>query len=69
MSVSLVRRVIIALSIAAFGSGMSMRIMDPMLVQLSLDFAIPLGMASWTITVFGVAYGFAQLIFGPLGDR
>jgi predicted MFS family arabinose efflux permease len=67
--VSLVRRVIIALSIAAFGSGMSMRIMDPMLVQLSLDFAIPLGMASWTITVFGVAYGFAQLIFGPLGDR
>ena len=69
VSDGLARRVIIALSIATFGSGMSMRIMDPMLVQLSLDFAIPLGTASLTITVFGVAYGFAQLIFGPLGDR
>ena len=46
-----------------------MRVMDPMLVQLSFDFAVPLGMASWTITVFGMAYGFSQLIFGPLGDR
>jgi predicted MFS family arabinose efflux permease len=43
--------------------------MDPMLVRLASDFAIPIGMTSWSITVFGVAYGFSQLLFGPLGDR
>ena len=63
------RRAIIALSAAAFGSGMSMRVADPMLVRLSSDFSIPLGMAAWVVTVFGFAYGFSQLFFGPLGDR
>jgi predicted MFS family arabinose efflux permease len=65
----LINRAIVALSVAAFGSGMSMRVMDPMLVRLASDFAIPIGMTSWSITVFGVAYGFSQLLFGPLGDR
>lgn len=68
-STTVIHHVIVALSVAAFGSGMSMRVMDPMLVQLASDFAIALGSASWTITVFGVAYGFSQLLFGPLGDR
>ena len=63
------RRAIIGLSAAAFGSGMSMRVADPMLVRLSSDFSIPLGMAAWVITVFGFAYGVSQLFFGPLGDR
>jgi predicted MFS family arabinose efflux permease len=63
------RRAIIALSAAAFGSGMSMRVADPMLVRLSMDFSIPLGMAAWVVTVFGLAYGVSQLFFGPLGDR
>ncbi len=64
-----VRRAIIALSAAAFGSGMSMRVADPMLVRLASDFSIPLGMAAWVVTVFGFAYGVSQLFFGPLGDR
>ena len=63
------RRAIIALSAAAFGSGMSMRVADPMLVRLASDFSIPLGMAAWAVTVFGFAYGVSQLFFGPLGDR
>lgn len=46
-----------------------MRVADPMLVRLSLDFSIPLGMAAWVVTVFGFAYGVSQLFFGPLGDR
>ena len=65
----LINQAIVALSVAAFGSGMSMRVMDPMLVRLASDFAIPIGLASWSITFFGVAYGFSQLLFGPLGDR
>ncbi len=60
---------IIALSFAAFGSGMSMRIADSMLVRLASDFGIPLGSAAMVITVFALAYGLSQLLFGPLGDR
>jgi predicted MFS family arabinose efflux permease len=60
---------ILGLSVASFGSGMSMRVADSMLVKLADTFAINLAMASLVITVFGVAYGFMQFIFGPLGDR
>lgn len=62
-------KAIIALSFAAFGSGMSMRIADSMLVRLASDFGIALGAAAMVITVFGLAYGLSQLLFGPLGDR
>lgn len=62
-------RAILALSFAAFGSGMSMRIADSMLVRLASDFGIALGAAAMVITVFGFAYGLSQLLFGPLGDR
>ena len=60
---------IIALSFGSFGSGMSMRVTDAMLVRLAADFHVALGTAAMTITVFGFAYGFSQLLFGPLGDR
>ncbi len=60
---------IIALSFGAFGSGMSMRVTDAMLVRLAAEFDVALGAAAMTITVFGFAYGFSQLLFGPLGDR
>ncbi len=60
---------ILALSVASFGSGMSMRIVDSMLVRLADDFGVTLGVAAMAITVFGVAYGLSQLLFGPLGDR
>lgn len=60
---------ILGLSFAAFGSGMSMRIADSMLVRLADAFGIALGAAALVITVFGFAYGLSQLLFGPLGDR
>lgn len=60
---------ILALSLAAFGSGISLRVTDALLPKLSSDFAISLGEASLVITVFSIAYGIAQLMFGPLGDR
>lgn len=60
---------ILALSVASFGSGMSMRVTDSMLIKLADTFAINLAMASLVITVFGVSYGFSQFVFGPLGDR
>lgn len=64
-----IRRAIIALAMGSFGSGMSMRVVDPMLVRLANEFSLTIAMASWAITVFGFAYGVSQLLFGPLGDR
>ena len=69
MLAPVIRRAIIALALGAFGSGMSMRVADPMLVRLGHDFSISVAIASWAVTLFGFAYGMAQLLFGPLGDR
>jgi predicted MFS family arabinose efflux permease len=57
------------LSLAAFGSGISLRVTDPLLPQLALQFNVSLGDASLVITAFSIAYGLSQLLFGPLGDR
>src|SRR3989442_15576894 len=57
------------LSLAAFGSGISLRVTDPLLPQLAREFGVSLGDASLVITAFSIAYGLSQLFFGPLGDR
>lgn len=57
------------LSVAAFASGISMRVTDPLLPRLASEFSLTLGHAALVITVFAIAYGFSQLLFGPLGDR
>ncbi|RJG06099.1 MFS transporter [Noviherbaspirillum cavernae] len=57
------------LSLAAFASGMSLRVSDPLLPNLAAGFGVTLGEASLVITVFSIAYGISQLFFGPLGDR
>ncbi|MDP1911259.1 MAG: MFS transporter, partial [Hyphomicrobium sp.] len=54
---------------AAFGSGLSMRVNDALLPRLAGEFALTLGQASQVIGLFATAYGLAQLFFGPLGDR
>lgn len=60
---------IVALSLAALASGASLRVTDAMLPRLAAEFSVSLGAASQVVTVFAIAYGFAQLLFGPLGDR
>ena len=66
---ALPRGAVAGLSLGAFGSGISMRVTDPLLPRLASDFSMGLGDAALVITVFGLAYGFSQLLFGPLGDR
>lgn len=66
---TLPRGAVAGLSVAAFASGISLRITDAMLPRLAGDFGLSLGDAALVITVFSVAYGFSQLLFGPLGDR
>lgn len=60
---------IICLSLAAFGSGLSLRINDALLPKLAAEFAITLGQASQVVSAFAIAYGLAQVLFGPMGDR
>ena len=60
---------IIALSLAAFASAVSLRLADALLPRFASEFAITLGSASYVITCFSIAYGVSQLFFGPLGDR
>ena len=57
------------IGLAAFCSMVSMRVCDPMLVALSLEYRITTGDASAVIASFAVAYGVLQLVYGPLGDR
>jgi len=62
-------RTIVLLSLAAFASAASMRVMDALLVRLSGEYGIGLASASNVVTVFAIVYGLLQLVFGPLGDR
>lgn len=66
---ALPRGSILGLAVAGFASGMSLRVTDPLLPRLVDEFSLSIGAASWAITAFSLAYGVAQLLFGPLGDR
>ncbi|ABM93957.1 MFS transporter [Methylibium petroleiphilum] len=63
------RGAVACLALAAFGSGLSMRVNDALLPRLAGEFALTLGQASQVIGLFATAYGLAQLFFGPVGDR
>ena len=60
---------VFALALAAFGSGLSLRLTDPLLPLFARDFSISPGHAAAVITSFSIAYGLSQLFFGPVGDR
>ena len=57
------------LGLAGFASMAAMRICDPMLVVLSDEFRVSTGDASAVVSAYAVVYGFAQLLYGPMGDR
>ena len=63
------RRLIVLLSLGAFGSAASMRVADAQLPALATVFGVSLSVAAQVITVFSVAYGVLQLASGPIGDR
>jgi predicted MFS family arabinose efflux permease len=63
------RGAVLALALAAFASGISLRLTDALLPLFAREFDIPLGRAANAITAFSIAYGLSQLFFGPVGDR
>jgi predicted MFS family arabinose efflux permease len=66
---ALPRGAVACLALAAFGSGLSLRVNDALLPRLAQEFDVSLGAASQVISLFAIAYGVAQLFFGPVGDR
>ncbi len=62
-------RIIVLLALVAFGSAMSMRVMDAAIPQLAIDFDVGIRNAASVVTVFAIAYGCLQIVFGPAGDR
>ena len=62
-------RLIVLLSLGAFGSAMSMRVADAQLPALASHFGLGLAAVAQVITFFSVGYGLAQLVYGPWGDR
>jgi predicted MFS family arabinose efflux permease len=57
------------LSMAAFASAANMRVIDPLLIQLSVEFDATVGQASIAATLFLFANGVFVLVHGPFGDR
>lgn len=57
------------LALAAFVSGISMRVAEPLLPRLAGEFSAGITDVSAVITGFAFAYGIFQFVHGPLGDR
>ena len=62
-------RAISLMAFAAFASGFSLRITDPLLPQIALDFRTSVGIASAIVTAYAVPYGLTQAFAGLFGDR
>ena len=62
-------RAIVLMSLAAFGSGISLRVSDPLLPQVAGDFGVNVGAASAIVTAYAVPYGLTQIFSGVIGDR
>lgn len=57
------------LSLASFVCGAVIRLIDPMLPRLTVEYQASIADVSWVATATLIAYGLLQMLFGPLGDR
>ena len=60
---------IVFLSLAAGASAMAMRVNDALLPQLSRLFDVPLATTAQVVSLYALAYGATQVLWGPVGDR
>lgn len=63
------RLAIVWLSLAAGASAMAMRVNDALLPQLAQIFGVPLSTTAQVVSFYALAYGAAQVVWGPVGDR
>lgn len=57
------------MAFAAFASGASLRVSDPLLPQVAQDFGSSLGKAASIVTAYAIPYGMTQAFAGLIGDR
>ncbi|GAB4352828.1 MAG: MFS transporter [Immundisolibacter sp.] len=60
---------IVYLALAAGVSAMGMRVNDALLPQLSQLFGVPLSATAQVVSLYALAYGATQVLWGPVGDR
>ena len=63
------REIIFLLALASANSGIALRAVEPMLPRLAADFGTSISTAAMIISAYAFAYGGAQLVYGPIGDR
>lgn len=63
------RETVFLLAVASGLAGISLRLVEPMLPQLAVEFGTSIPATSVVITAFYLAFGGALLVYGPLGDR
>lgn len=56
-------------AVCAFASGFGMRIIDPLILPISAQFAVTPATAALLTTAYALPYAIAQPFLGPLGDR
>jgi predicted MFS family arabinose efflux permease len=66
---SALRRAILLMALAAFASGFSLRVSDPLLPQIALEFDASVGAAASIVTAYAIPYGITQAFAGLFGDR
>jgi len=63
------REVIFLLALGSANSGVALRVVEPMLPRLAEDFGQTISATAMIISAYAFAYGGAQLLYGPIGDR
>jgi len=63
------REIIFLLALASANAGIALRAVEPMLPRLASDFGESVSATAVIISAYALAYGGAQLLYGPLGDR
>ncbi len=60
--------ILVLLSLAAFSSSLAIRILDPLVPQLSRDLGTDVGTVALISSAFAIPFALGQPILGPLGD-
>ena len=63
------REAVFLLALASANSGISMRVIEPMLPRLATDFGTSISGAASVITAYALGAAIGTLAYGPLGDR
>jgi predicted MFS family arabinose efflux permease len=61
--------VLVVFAVCAFASGFGMRVVDPLILPVGTEFAVPPATAALASTAYALPCALGQPFLGPLGDR